>query len=409
MILAGGRVDELNVLTQNRPKSAVPFGGFGRIIDFSLSNLMNSQIYQVLILSQYRSFSLINHIGAGAAWDMIGRNRQVLVMPPVQGAGNEGWYRGPADAIYKNLDYVQYNRPEEVLILSGDHIYSMDYQPLLEYHRRKNADITMAFTEVPKDAVERFGIGELDDEDGETGGRVTAFWEKSADARSQWASMTVFCFKPKVLYEVLEVAEKRGAYHFGREIIPALLNSNRRIYGYRFSGYWGYTRTINEYWQSNMDMLGENPKIDLEKWVFRTNLDSRHIRDNAPTLIGEGAAVSNSMVYNGSEIHGTVRNSVIFPGVQVKKGAVVENSVLFFGNIIGENCRLNKVVSDINNRFHRSCTVGTEGNCHGSEVTVVGSGNIIPAETVIGEGGTIHPELTAATWHKNIRAGEVLR
>ncbi|MCK9175049.1 MAG: sugar phosphate nucleotidyltransferase [Desulforhopalus sp.] len=408
MILAGGRVDELNVLTHHRPKSAVPFGGFGRIIDFSLSNLMNSDIWQVSILSQYRSFSLINHIGTGAAWDMIGRDRQVLVMPPYQGANNEGWYRGPADAIYKNLDYVQYNKPEEVLILSGDHIYSMDYQLLLDYHREKNADITMAFTRVPKDATGRFGIGMLDDADGETGGRLTRFWEKSAEAESNWASMSIFCFKPEVLYEVLQKAQDQDWHHFGREIIPALLQSNCKIYGYKFNGYWGYTRTINEYWQSNMDMLGDNPPIDLEKWTFRTNLNHRRICDNGPTLIAGGGVATNTMIYNGSEVYGTVRNSIIFPGVQIKKGAVVENSVLFFGNIVGENCHLNKVVSDLNNRFGRDCTVGTTGDYKKAEVTVVGWNNVIPLETVIGAGATINPQLAANRWHKEVGAGEVL-
>ncbi|BCL59823.1 hypothetical protein DGMP_05160 [Desulfomarina profundi] len=178
MILAGGRVDELGVLTYFRPKSAVPFGGFGRVIDFSLSNLMNSGIEQVAILSQYRSFSLINHIGTGAAWDMIGRYRHISILPPFQGMEATDWYRGSADAVYKNMDFIQHHDPEEVLILSGDHIYKMDYQELIDYHYEKGADLTVAFTPVPLETAHRFGIASLDDEDGDRGGRVTAYDEK---------------------------------------------------------------------------------------------------------------------------------------------------------------------------------------------------------------------------------------
>lgn len=408
MILAGGRVDELNVLTHHRPKSAVPFGGFGRIIDFSLSNLMNSKIWQVSILSQYRSFALINHIGTGAAWDMIGRNRQVLVMPPFQGSNNEGWYRGPADAVYKNLDYVHYMSPEEVLILSGDHIYSMDYRPLLAYHREKNADLTLAFTRVPKENASRFGIGRLDDDDGDTGGRLVQFWEKASKPEADWASMTILCFKPEVLYEVLAMAQQQDMHHFGKDIIPAMLGANYRIYGYKFRGYWGYTRTINEYWRSSMDMLGDEPGIDLEKWIFRSNLDNRRIRDKGGVLIDGGGRAENSMIYNGSEVYGTVKNSIIFPGVHVKRGAVVENSVLFFNNIVGGDCRLNKVISDVNNVFGGACSIGASCESVDSDVTVIGWNNTVPPGTEIGEGATISPKIPADNWRKNVLRGEVL-
>lgn len=410
MVLAGGRVDELNVLTHQRPKSAVPFGGFGRIIDFSLSNLMNSKIWQVSILSQYRSFALINHIGTGAAWDMIGRNRQVLVMPPFLGTSNEGWYRGPADAVYKNLDYVHYIDPEEVLILSGDHIYSMDYRPLLQYHRSKNADVTLAFTRVPKEHASRFGIGLLDDEDGEVGGRLLKFWEKAKVApQSDWASMTILCFKPEVLYEIQQEAQKREMYHFGKDIIPAMLAANYRIYGYKFHGYWGYSRTIDEYWQSSMDMLGNDPAIDLERWVFRTNLDNRRIRDKGGVLIEDGGRAVNSMIYNGSEVYGTVKNSIIFPGVHVKQGALVENSVLFFNNVVGSGCRLNKVISDVNNVFGENCSVGaaSQANCSESKVTVLGWNNCIPAGTNIEEGSTVPPNMQGNKVRENSSSREM--
>lgn len=409
MILAGGRVDELNVLTYYRPKSAVPFGGVGRVIDFSLSNLMNSGIEQVAILSQYRSYSLINHIGTGAAWDMIGRYRQISILPPFLGSEATDWYRGPADAIYKNLDYVHYHSPEEILILSGDHIYKMDYQEMLAYHTEKNADLTVAFTRVSLDEASRFGTGTLDDEDGERGGRVVNYWEKPKQAESEWASMTILCFKPEVLYRALEENQKGDSYHFGKDIIPMLLKQNRRVYGYKFSGYWGYTRTINEYWQSNMDLLGPEPKIDLEKWVFRTNLDHRNIRDNEPVLMGNKAVVHNSLAYNGCKIGGTVINSILFPGVHVRKGAVVENSILFFNNVVGENCRLNKVVADVNTVFGNNSSVGPQVCNEKTNVTVVGWNNTIPENTVIGEGATIYPQLAATSWPVCVKDGEVLR
>jgi len=410
MILAGGRVDELNVLTYYRPKSAVPFGGVGRVIDFSLSNLMNSGIEQVAILSQYRSYSLINHIGNGAAWDMIGRYRHISVLPPFLGSeATADWYRGPADAIYKNLDYVQYYSPEEILILSGDHIYKMDYQDMIAYHTEKNADLTVAFTRVPLNEASRFGVAALDNEDGERGGRLVNYWEKPKKAESEWASMTILCFKPEVLYQALENNQKGDSYHFGKDIIPMMLKQNCRVYGYKFSGYWGYTRTINEYWQSNMDLLGSEPKIDLEKWVFRTNLDHRNIRDNEPALMGDNAVVHNSLVYNGCKIGGTVLNSILFPGVHVKKGAVVENSILFFSNVVGENCRLNKVVADVNNSFGRNARVGPEVCDEKTNVTVVGWNNTIPENTVIGEGATIYPRLADTSWPACVKKGEVLR
>lgn len=409
MILAGSRVDELNVLTYYRPKSAVPFGGVGRVIDFSLSNLVNSGIEQVALLSQYHSYSLINHIGTGSAWDMIGRFRHVSILPPFLGSDATDWYRGPADAIYKNLEYVKYHCPEEVLILSGDHIYKMDYQDLIDYHTAKDADLTVAFTKVRKNEANRFGIARLDNEDGSRGGRVVQYWEKPSDPQSDWASMTILCFKPEVLYRALEKNQESDSFHFGKDIIPMLLEQNSKVYGYKFCGYWGYTRTINEYWQSNMDLLGDEPLIDLESWLFRTNLEHRHIRDNEPALMGEQAIVHNSMVYNGCKIDGTVINSILFPGVHVKKGAVVENSVIFFSNVINDNCHLNKVVSDVNNNFGRNVVVGPKVCVNTTPVTMVGWNNKVPDHTAIGEGATVYPRIPTSNWPVRLEAGEVLR
>lgn len=409
MILAGGRVDELNVLTSFRPKSAVPFGGFGRVIDFPLSNLMNSGIEQIALLSQYRSFSLINHIGTGAAWDMVGRYRHISILPPYIDSEVSDWYRGSADAVYKNLDFVRHHRPEEILIVSGDHIYNMDYQEIIDYHYEKDADLTVAFTKVPGHEANRFGLASIDDEDGDRGGRVTKYREKPDEPQSNWASMTVMCFKPEILYGALEENQAGESFHFGKDIIPMLLAGQSRVYGYKFCGYWGYTRTINEYWQSNMDLLGPEPIIDLEKWVFRTNMENRRICDNEPVLFEDNAVVQNSLLYNGCKINGTVKNSILFPGVHVKKGAIVENSVIFFNNIVGENCYLNKVVSDVNNNFGSGAVLGPEICKAGSEVTVLGWNNHVPAKTRIGTGATIYPTIDSGRWPGRVEAGEALK
>ncbi len=409
MVLAGGRVDELSALTYYRPKSAMPFGGFGRVIDFALSNLMNSGIEQVAILSQFRSYSLINHIGTGAAWDMTGRYRHVSILPPFLGTEAADWYRGSADAVFKNLDFVQYHRPEEILILSGDHIYRMDYRDMIKYHHEKNADLTIAFIRVPKEHASRFGVAQLDDEDGTRGGKIRQYWEKPAKPESDWASLTVLCFKPKVLYKALEENQKSNSFQFGRDIIPMLIRNDYRVYGYKFCGYWGYTRTIEEFWQSNMDLLGDNPQIDLEEWGFRTNLDHRGIRDFQPVIIRENAKVSNSLIYNGCVIEGEVRNSIIFPGVHVHKGAVVESSVLFFNNEIQQNCRFNKVVADVNCSYSPNVVIGPHIDIKANKVTVIGWNNHVPDQTTIEEGATIYPNIKRSRWPSIISAGEELR
>ncbi len=412
MVLAGSRVEDLNVLTYYRPKSAVPFGGFARVIDFPLSNLLHSGIEQIAILSQYRSYSLINHIGTGAAWDMIGRNRGVSILPPFKdNMDHADWYRGSADAVYKNLDFVQYHNPEEILILSGDHIYKMDYQDMIDYHHRKDADVTIACIRVAKEKAHRFGIAAIDDEDGQEGGRVTSYVEKPESPEADWASLTVLVFKQEVLYAVLSENQQTDSFEFGRDIIPSLMAQGKKVFGFKHRGYWGYTRTIEEFWQSNMDLLGETPVVDMEAWGFRTNMDHRGIRDAQPALLLEGATVHNSLIYNGCVVEGTVKNSVLFPGVRVEKGAIVENSVLFFNNTIGANCRLNKVIADVNSVFGEDVCVGPETGMVADRVTVIGWNNELPAGTRIGEGAMVYPSLVPDQWPetKVVGAGEELQ
>jgi len=409
MILAGGRADELNVLTYYRPKAAVPFGGFARVIDFALSNLMNSGIEQIAILSQYRSYSLINHIGTGAAWDLIGRYRGVSILPPFIDSEQHDWYRGSADAVYKNLDFVQYHQPEEILILSGDHIYQMDYQDVIAYHHEKNADLTVVCKRVEKARASRFGMAHIDNEDGERGGKLVTYQEKSDNPEGEWSSLTVLCFKPEVLYRALEENQSDESFEFGHDIIPRLMNQGRRIYGYKFNGYWGYTRTVQEFWQANMDLLGEPPLVDLEQWGIRTNLDHRDLRDYQPALIGKEAKVTDSLIYNGCVVDGTVKNSILFPGVHVGPGAVVENSVIFFSNRIGRDCRFNKLISDVNTIYEEKVEIGLDGEDTKEQISVVGWNNRVPAGTRIGKGVTISPKLGRDKWPDFVEAGRVLR
>ncbi len=398
MILAGGRVDELGVLTHYRPKSAVPFGGFARVIDFPLTNLMRSGIELIAILSQYRSYSLINHIGTGAAWDMIGRHRGISILPPFKDYENPHWYRGSADAVYQNLDFVRYHQPGEILVLSGDHVYHMDYRNMIRYHNEQDADLTAAFIRVDKEqAASRFGVAEISD-DHDEGGRLISYEEKPEHPKGHWASLTILCFRPEVLYEVLKENQSASSYEFGRDIIPMMMERNMKVHGYKFRGYWGYTGTVDEYWQTSMDLLGREPKIDMEKWGLRTNLEHRDIRDCQPLKLGSHASLENSMAYNGCTVDGLVENSILFPGVKVEQGAEVRDSVLFFNTTVKSGARLERVVSDVNTVFGRNVRVGAAGENRPNRVTVIGWNNQVPDNMVIGSGCTVAPGISEDKW-----------
>jgi glucose-1-phosphate adenylyltransferase len=405
MILAGGRVDELGALTHYRPKSAVPFGGFARVIDFPLSNLMRSGIERVAILSQYRSYSLINHIGTGAAWDMIGRNRGIFILPPFKDYENPHWYRGSADAVYQNLDFVRYHKPEEILILSGDHIYEMDYRQLIRFHNEQDADLTAAFIRVEKtSSARRFGVAEIADDHAE-GGRLLSYEEKPAEPKGEWASLTVLCFRPKVLTAVLKENQTSSSYEFGRDIIPMMMAQGMKVFGYKFNGYWGYSRTVDEYWRTSMDLLGDKPLIDMEQWGIRTNLEHRGIRDCQPLQVGKNGLIDNSLAYNGCIVEGKVRNSILFPGVRVAKGAEVSNSILFFNNTVQEGSKLERVISDVNTVFGSKVQIGTDAG----RVTVIGWNNQVPDGMVIGGGCTVAPEIPEGGWPQALADLEELR
>jgi glucose-1-phosphate adenylyltransferase len=399
MILAGGRVDELGVLTHYRPKSAVPFGGFARVIDFPLSNLMHSRIERIAILSQYRSYSLINHIGTGSAWDMIGRDRGISILPPFKDYESPHWYRGSADAVYQNIDFVRYHNPREILVLSGDHIYQMDYREMIHFHNERDADMTAAFIQIPPEKSSRFGVAEIEGDD-EQGGRLLSYEEKPAFPKGNWASLTVLCFKPQVLYNVLQAnqEESQESYEFGRDIIPLMMRENYKVYGYKFRGYWGYTRTVDEYWQTSMDLLGNTPRIDMEQWGLRTNLGHRNIRDCQPLKVGSHGMLDNSMAYNGCTIDGQVTNSILFPGTKIEAGAKVEDSVLLFNTVVKAGAQLSRVVSDVNTTFGSRARVGVFNVDGPGKVSVIGWNNQVPDGMVIGSGCTVYPRIAPGSW-----------
>ncbi|MCG8603661.1 glucose-1-phosphate adenylyltransferase [bacterium] len=419
MVLAGGRVDELSVLTVSRPKSAVPFGGMYRVIDFPLSNLMHSGIERVGILSQYRSISLLNHIGIGSWWDFVGRDRGAMMLPPSTGYAASDWYKGTADSVYQNLSLIEEQNPEIVFILSGDHVYKMNYKKLINYHREKDADLTVAFVKIDKKQSSRFGAADLDDEDGEIGGRILDYKEKSTQAEYPWASMTIFLFRPRVLYQVLKENAQQNSHEFGRDIIPEMLKSNFKVYGYKFYDYWAYARTIDEYWQTSMDLLGDEPKIDLTAWQVRTNLDHDRLRDRTPAKIEISGEIENSLVHNGCSVGGEVCNSVLFPGVRVEKNAVVKNSILLFDTFVESRAVVDSIITDVEVTIGAECVIG-EGEDHtpnrefpellSSGITLIGRGIKVPKKARLGRNCIIYPSIKETGFkEQKIPSGMLLR
>ncbi|HEX9652763.1 MAG TPA: glucose-1-phosphate adenylyltransferase family protein [bacterium] len=411
MVLAGGRVDELSVLTLHRPKSAVPFGGMYRVIDFPLSNLMHSGVENIGILSQYKSYSLINHIGVGFWWDFVGRNRGATMLPPSTGHKASDWYKGTADAVYQNFEFIMSHAPETVMVLSGDHVYKMDYRPMLAYHREKGADLTIAFLPIEVKQSHRFGVAKLDNEDGKVGGRLIDYKEKPAKDGYPWASLTILMFRPAVMYEVLERnARDFTSHEFGRDIIPMML-AKYKIYGYKFTGYWGYARTIDEYWQTNMDLLATNPPIQLEAWQVRSNLDHDGLRDRPPARVGKNAIIEDALVHNGCEVEGAVRHSIIFPGVKVAKGAVVKDSILFFDTVVEADAIVDKVISDVEVKIASAGHIG-EGDAAvpnhdhpallNSGITLIGRSVHLPPNVRLGRNCIVYPNLSERNFKQTV-------
>ncbi len=396
MILAGGRVDDLGVLTFLRPKSALPFGGLYRIIDFPMSNLMHSGIERVGILSQYRPFGLMRHIANGEPWDLTGRNRCAVMLPPFKGRGASDWYRGSADAVYQNIDFINLYRPELVLIVSGDHIYSMDYRNLISFHLAKGADLTIACTRVGRDGSSRFGLAEIEDEE-PRGGRVLQYIEKPKESKLGWVSLTIYVFKTDLLIDALRANARKVSHEFGRDVIPIFL-ANHKVYGYKHNGYWGYTRTPDEYWRASMDLLGDDPHINMKEYRLRTNMTHREIRDRAPAFIGSSATVEDSLFYSGCRIEGTVIHSVLFPGVTVAKNAVVEDSILFFDSKVGEGSKICRTIADVDTSLGRKTEIGDPAG----DLSIIGRGTTVPDAIRITGGVSVFPNLNEEAFERNL-------
>jgi glucose-1-phosphate adenylyltransferase len=339
MILAGGQGERLSVLSRQRAKPAVMFAGKYRIIDFALSNCVNSGIFDVAVLTQYRPHSLNDHIGHGRPWDLDRANGGIKVLQPYLGRARSDWYRGTADAIYHNLFYVDETRATDVLILSGDHVYAMDYRQMLAMHQRTGADVTVAVQPVPWEDAPRFGVMETDDND-----LVISFDEKPAEPRSNLASMGVYVFKASVLQDVFRREDGgRTMVDFGHEVIPFLI-SDGNVYAYRFESYWRDVGTLQSYWEANMEQLDDVPGLNLydPDWRVHTRSEER-----PPAKIMDGSHVSRSMLSNGCiVIRGTVERSVLSPGVVIHEGAVVRDSIIMTDAVIGPGAYLDRCIID---------------------------------------------------------------
>ncbi len=369
MILAGGQGSRLGALTKNIAKPAVPFGGKYRIIDFPLSNCANSGIDTVGVLTQYRPLELHTYLGTGNAWDLDKSNGGVFILPPYARDKGADWYKGTADAIYQNLNFIDMMDPDYVLILSGDHIYTMDYSKMLDVHRANKADATIGVFEVPWDEAPRFGIMNTDSVDG----RIIEFEEKPPQPKSNLASMGIYIFNREFLSKYLKAdAVKEDSEHdFGKNIIPAMLGDNARLYSYAFEGYWKDVGTIESLWQANMDLLADEPPFSFNSaWTIYSSNPSL-----PPHYVGPEARVHNSMLNEGSQILGEVDHSVLFSGVKIGKGAKVTNSVIMPFTTVEENAVIDHAI------VAQNCiiTAGAAVTGEDGAIAVVPEGEVVEA------------------------------
>ncbi len=400
MIMAGGASKNLSVLTEVRCESAVPFAGKFRVIDFILSNCTNSGIYNIAVLTQYLPRSLNEHIGVGKPWDLDRSHGGVRLLQPYLGPNITGWERGTADAVRRNLDYLNEYRADTVLILGGNHVYKMDYRSMLKYHQDTDADVTVGIRSVNPFETHRFGIITTD-----ANQRIMTFEEKPKRARDNIASMGVYIFKASVLKDHL----LNNATHddFGRDILPAII-TDKRVFGYKYEGFWANVGTLQAYWEANMALLTETPALDLydPNWVIHTRSEEQPC-----VKIGHQASIGNNLMSNGCIVDGGVEGSVISPGVYVAEGATVIDSVLMNDAKIGAGSVLNKVILDKDVTIGENVHIGgpSEGlrpNQQAPEklntgLSIVGKGSHIPANTTIGHNVIIAPNTDLAQLNQN--------
>lgn len=385
MILAGGASERLSVLAAERAKPAVPFGGEYRIIDFSLSNCANSGVHNVAVLTQFNPRSLARHIGIGRPWDFDRATGGIVLLQPFLSRSSRDWYKSTADAVYQNLYYLEDQRVDEVLILSGDHVYTMRYDHVIATHRSRQADVTVAVTEVPRSEASRFGVVTLDHNE-----RVVSFQEKPRTTKSSFASMGIYVFNKNVLTECLEEdAQREGGHDFGHDVLPAIIGKYR-VYGYRFRGYWRDVGTVECYWQANMDLMVDLPELNL----YDPETGIRTVYQNMPPVkLGPRAEVGRGLVSNGAIINGRVANSVISPRVFVEENAMVKDSIVFEDVTVGKGAIVDRSIVDKQVWISPGCHIGYGDDCTANEeepeylnsgITVVGKGAKIPGDVKIG-------------------------
>lgn len=401
MIMGGGASEELSVLTEVRSEPAVPFGGKFRLIDFPLSNCVNSEIYNVSILTQYRPRSLNNHIGVGKPWDLDRANDGLRLLQPYRGGPYGDWQRGTADAVRRNLDFVQQQDEEHVLILAGDHIYLMDYRPMLRQHVQSGAEMTLGVRRVALRDAHRYGIVSLGADD-----QVLDFQEKPRRTRETLASMGIYIFRKATLIDVLETS----AYdEFGAHVLPAMLDEQRAIYAYTFPGYWADVGALQAYWEANMSLLAENPALDLydPEWVVHTRSEER-----APVKVGAQAQVWGNLLSNGCRVDGIVERSVLSPGVYVAEGAVVRDSIILNDTTIEAGAVVDRSIVDKQVTIEAGVQLGAgDDNTPNKEMpeaintglTLVGKHSLVPKELTLGRNVVVHPYSTAKSFGKRKR------
>ena len=382
MILAGGRGTRLEALTAKVAKPAVHFGGKYRIIDFPLSNCANSGIDIVGVLTQYESVLLGTYVGAGTNWGLDGKQSLAAILPARErGEVGATWYAGTADAIYQNISFIDQYDPEYVLILSGDHIYKMEYDQMLAAHKQRGADATIAVLNVSLKEARRFGIRKSDED-----GTLYEFEEKPAEPKSTKASMGIYIFKWKLIRQYLidDGNDPESEHDFGKNIIPRMLEDGRKMYAYSFDGYWRDVGTIDSLWEANMELLDENPQIDLNDDKMRIYTRNFSL---PPHYIAPGASVKNSILADGCVIEGEVENCVIHSGVKIGKGSVVKNSVIMKDTVVRTDCQIDKALIDEEVVIEQGCKVG-EGN----NVTVIGYHCVALENATVEDGAMIYPD-----------------
>lgn len=354
MLLAGGQGSRLKALTSQTAKPAVPFGGKYKIIDFAISNAANSGINHIGILTQYKHFYLNEHLGLGQAWDYDRLKGGLKLLSPYYTEEGGRWYKGTANAIYENIDYLDSINPKYVLILSGDHIYKMNYDKMLGVHKKNNADVTIAVMEVPWEEASRFGIMNTDETN-----NIIEFEEKPEQPKSNLASMGIYIFDWKVLRKSLieDYKKESSTYDFGKDIIPALLMENKKMVVYRFDGYWKDVGTVRSYWEANLDLIKDDNELNVYDTSWRINTTSKNL---PPQYIGESAKVINTLVNEACQVHGCVENSVLFDKVTIEKGAKVFNSVLLPGSIVRKNAEIYNCVFTEEMEVEEGIKIGSE-------------------------------------------------